>query len=97
MDVIFHKFSTGVLTGRDAWVYNYNENDLAKNIEQTIDVYNDHVSKWKRQVNRDTNIDDSVISDGTKISWNSTLKGHLEKGKFAEFTTRNIRHSDLSR
>ena len=93
VDVIFHKFSTGVLTGRDAWAYNYNENDLAKNIEQMIDVYNDHVSKWKRQISRDTNIDDFVTNDGTRISWSATLKGHLKKGKFAEFSTRNIRRS----
>ena len=93
VDVIFHKFSTGVLTGRDAWVYNFNHNDLAKNIEQMTDTYNEHVFGWKRQGIREISIDDFVVNDGTRISWSATLKGHLKKGKLGEFTAHNIRHS----
>ena len=91
--VIFQSYSTGVLTGRDAWVYNFNPNDLAKNIEFMISNYNDQVFKWERQRNRDTNVDDFVISNDTKISWSATLKNHLKGGKIAEFTGCNIRHS----
>ena len=92
-DVIFHQFSTGVLTGRDAWAYNFNRIDLAKKMKYMIETYNDQVFRWKRKNNRNTSVDEFVVSDDTKISWSETLKGHLKGGRLADFTANDIRHS----
>ena len=46
VDVIFHQFSNGVSTNRDAWAYNFNRVALSENIKRTIDTYNEQLIKW---------------------------------------------------
>ncbi len=51
------------------------------------------MSKWKRRENLNTNADDFVGNDDTKISWSSTLKLHMKKYRFAEYAERKLRNS----
>ena len=51
-DVLFHAFSNGVKTNRDAWVYNFKRPALADNMRGMIDSYNKQVFSWSRQRNR---------------------------------------------
>ena len=90
-DVIFHQFSSGVQTNRDAWVINFNQNSLAENIQQTIKFYNSQVFNWERRENPDENVDDFVSYDSKQISWSSGLKSQLKGGHTAEFTASKIR------
>ena len=92
-DVIFKTYSNGVKTNRDAWVYNFNQNTLTKNVSMMIETYNDQVFKWEQRKDREANVDDFVVSDDTKISWSESLKRKLEKGKTADFSQENIRKS----
>ena len=78
-NVIFKTYSLGVSTNRDAWAYNFSQNTLAENMSGMIDTYNEQVFKWKRRANRDANVDDFVIYDDQKISWEFGLK--TETGK----------------
>ena len=87
--VIFHRFSNGVGTSRDAWAYNFNPSKLAQNMSQTIETYNSEVNRW----DRDENVDDFVLSDETKIKWSSALKLKLKSGQIAEFANTKIRQS----
>ena len=93
VDVIFHKFSTGIVTARDAWAYNFNRNVLTQNMSLTIDAYNAEVDRWKRQGNQAENLDDFVLSDDNKIKWSSGLKQKLKSGRIAEFADTKIRQS----
>ena len=43
VDVVFKTHSLGVNTNRDAWAYNFERNTLIKNIETTIETYNEQV------------------------------------------------------
>ena len=92
-DVLFHAFSNGVKTNRDAWVYNFKRPALADNMRGMIDSYNKQVFSWSRQRNRGVNIDDFVVSDDKKIGWSSGLKQALTRGKIAEFSQENVRRS----
>ena len=92
-DVIFHRFSNGISTARDAWAYNFNQNTLTKNMNRLIGTYNAEVDRWKRRENRDANVDDFVVYDDVKIKWSSGLKQKLESGQIAEFTAAKIRQS----
>ena len=92
-NVIFHKFSTGIVTARDAWAYNFNRDALAQNITVTIEAYNAEVDRWNRQGNQAENLDDFVLSDDTKIKWSSSLKQKLKSGQIAEFSDTKIRQS----
>ena len=92
-DVIFKTYSNGVKTNRDAWVYNFNRNTLAENINRMIEIYNSEVARWMQRTDRDANLDDFVISDDAKIKWSSTLKQKLQSGQIAAFTDAKIRQS----
>jgi len=93
VNVIFHRFSNGVKTNRDAWVYNFNLHTLAENMSGMIDTYNEQVFKWKRIGSKGTNVDEFVVSDGKKIGWSSGLKQHLQRGNIAYFSQEKARAS----
>ena len=93
MDVIFHRFSNGIVTARDAWVYNFNRNGLTQNMSLTIETYNAEVDRWKRRGNQGENLDVFVLSDDKKIKWSSALKRTLKSGQIAEFADTKIRQS----
>ena len=93
VDVIFHIFSNGVKTNRDAWAYNFNRNALSENMSQMVKTYNAEVDRWKRQENQETNVDDFVIYDDEKISWSHTLKLNLKRGAIATFSSEKVRTS----
>ena len=92
-DVIFKTYSFGVLTARDAWVYNFNRDRLAENVQRMIDTYNTEVDRWKRREDKQANLDDFVVSDDAKIKWSSSLKQKLKGGQTAEFAETKIRQS----
>ena len=91
---IFHTYSTGVMTGRDAWTYNFNQQALAENMQKMIHVYNDEVRRWRgteNQAERDVN--DFVDDDDKKIKWSRDLKAKLKRGRIAEHAADKIRRS----
>ena len=92
-NVIFRTHSLGVSTNRDAWAYNLNRNDLAKNMSRMIGNYNAEVDRWKRRKDLKAKVDDFVDNDDKKIKWSEALKKKLEKGHFAEFSDAKIRES----
>ena len=93
VDVLFHIFSNGVKTNRDAWAYHFNRSALTENIQGMIDCYNEHVFKWDRRTDQDANVDDFVVYDDKKISWSSSLKQKLKGGHIAEFAEAKLRQS----
>ena len=89
--VIFHQFSNGVKTSRDAWAINFDRDVLGSNVMRMIDAYNTQVLKWQQQTARD--VDDFVAYDNERISWSSGLKQKLVSGYMAEFTSERIRRT----
>ena len=87
VDSIFQVFSNGVHSSRDAWVYNFNSDELSSNIQKTIDAYNEQVSRWNQKGTKLTNVDDFVTYDDSKISWSSTLKIHLKRGTLNNYNS----------
>ena len=90
-DVIFKTYSNGVKTNRDAWVYNFNRNVLTENIKRMIENYNAEVARWVQRTNRETKLDNYVVSDDTKIKWSRDLKVKLERGTTSEYTEHKVR------
>ena len=58
-----------------------------------IDFYNEQVFKWERRQERNTNVDDFVVSDDKKIKWSSSLKQKLKRRQISEFSEAKIRWS----
>ena len=90
--VIFHLFSLGVSTNRDAWAYNFNPNALAENMQRIIDTYNTHVLQWRELEDKSAiNVDAFVDNDKTKIKWSGDLKRALKRGTLAAFSDKKLR------
>ncbi len=87
---LFKIYTLGVITNRDAWVYQFNRNELAQNVMRTIETYNDHVQRWSRLLPK-PNVDDFVSHDDTRISWSRDLKSDLQRGRCAEYCQTKIR------
>jgi len=91
--VIFKLFSNGVNTSRDAWAYNFNREELAKNIKRTIATYNEQMVRWSQRSDRTVLLDDFVTGDHSKISWSGDLKNHLRKGVTLQYNPDAVRVS----
>ena len=95
-DAIFKTYCRGVVTNRDAWVYNFNRNILTKNVQGMIGTYNSEVDRWKRRENQRANVGDFVIYDDAKIKWDRDLRQHLQRGRYAEYKENKV-HTSLYR
>jgi len=106
--VIFKHYSNGVKTNRDVWAYNFNPQKLAENMQRTIAVYNQQVSKLSKWIAKRSNrtrfdklteneqnlkIDNFVLYDDSQLNWSESLKSHLKRGHFVDFESSNIRHA----
>ena len=99
-NVIFKTYGSGISTGRDAWVYNFDRNILDDNMSKMIDNYNTEVDRWKRLVNQrkqkdasTSKVDDFFLYDDTKIKWTDRLKSELKKSRLIEFSPEKTRIS----
>jgi len=84
---VFDTYSLGVVTGRDAWTYNFSHDALLANMSATIDVYSEQRVRFHELVQAGTAkatgdaVDRFVDTDPTKISWTVNLKADLRKNK----------------
>ena len=92
-DVIFKKFSLGVSTNRDVWVYNFNQDSLRDNVQHTLETYAAELDRWKRQEPPKPDVDDFVLYDDTKIKWSRDLKRKLKQGRITEYVNQKIKNS----
>ena len=93
VDVIFQTYSTGISTGRDAWVCNFNRNTLRENTNRIIENYNAEVARWAQRPDRDADLDNFVESDDTEIKWSRDLKAKLKRGRTAKYAEHKVRAS----
>ena len=91
--VIFRRFSLGVSTNRDAWVYNYDRGRLVENVNRTIETYNSEVDRWSNRGGRGVQLDEFLTSDGGNIKWSRNLKRELKRGRKAEYKEQKVRRS----
>ncbi|MBD1211284.1 MAG: helicase [Dolichospermum circinale Clear-D4] len=90
---IFYIYSLGINSNRDNWVYNYDLDDLSKNINIFIETYNEQVIKWSQNKQSHKNIDLFILYDDEKIKWSSKLKALLNAGISTKFDPEKIRKS----
>ena len=90
---LFKTYSLGVITARDAWVYNFNQDALADNMQAMIGFYNSETSRWEQRIERSQNVDAFVSTDSRKIKWTDRLKTELVKRRLVKFAPEKIRSS----
>ena len=95
---LFTKYSGGVKTNRDPWVYNFSEQSVAANMKSMINVFNLELRRYQEKFG--TNSDDGradvegfVDSDPKKIKWTRELFADVVKGKAGAFAKSEIVYS----
>ncbi len=93
---IFDINSSGVVSGRDPWVYNFSPNALMQSVQNCIDTYNADLKRFNARFReafkqRAKGVksgdlykhlnDKEITTDKTKIAWVQNLKTQLIKGK----------------
>lgn len=89
---LFDNFSLGVVTNRDAWIYQYSYEKLVNNLKDLINVYNTECHRIQSLL-KDTptqDVGDLVNNDPTKISWTRALKNDLKKNKELVFDKKSL-------
>ena len=69
---VFSIFSSGYITHRDSWVYNFSKTNLRGNISYLIDNYNSDIDTLEK-IPTTEKIDSYLTTDETKIKWNRSL------------------------
>ena len=89
---VFVVNSNGVVTSRDAWVYNFSSNKIEHHLQNTIDFYNDQLQGLQNAKRKIPNlkVDDFINTDASKISWSRALKQALNSGKGRKFDKNSI-------
>ena len=89
---IFDNYSLGVVTSRDAWVYNASSKKLIANIQNSIQFYNGEVDRYlaQPQSTKIIKAEDFVIFDSTRFSWDFANKQDLTKGKKYQFNASSL-------
>lgn len=88
---VFAKFSGGLKTNRDAWVYSFSAEAVKANVSRMINFYNsqaDHFDEYCAQrsiTDRKQSIDAFIDTDSFNISWSDGLKSRLARGTRLNF------------
>ncbi|QDK11168.1 DEAD/DEAH box helicase [Helicobacter pylori] len=106
-DTIFDINSSGVVSGRDPWVYNFSPNILTQSVQTCIDTYNADLKRFNERfreafkqrakgvkpADRYKHLSDrEITTDKTKIAWTRSLKkGFIKNENLPESGMERIR------
>ncbi len=85
----FETYAIGVATNRDAWVYNFSQISVEKNMQRMISFYNEQREAYKKAkttINTNLSAEKFIDTDDTKISWTVNLKKDIEKNIKHDYT-----------
>ncbi|HEV2526915.1 MAG TPA: type ISP restriction/modification enzyme [Thermomicrobiales bacterium] len=75
---LFNHYGNGVVTNRDAWLYNYSSGKLLTTVDRLVEVFNDHANAYAESDEireKSRNGDYSwVDGDQSKIKWSRGLR-----------------------
>ncbi len=96
LPTIYRKYSLGVGTNRDEWVYDFNKDHLIKKVKRLIHNYNTEVARaeeHQREEGPIEDIDSFVNNDINFVKWTDRLKDSLLQGERLRFDSEKIRAS----
>ena len=89
-NAIFRIYGRGVATARDAWIYNFSQDNLTRNVRELLLVYNKYLKNWADLPSK-PDIDEYIGKENTTIPWSASLKSYLQRQLAIRFDARNIR------
>lgn len=91
-NAIFRIYGRGVATARDAWMYNFDRDSLAGNIQELIQVYNKYVQTWT-QLPSKPDVDEFISESESGIPWSESLKSYLRRQVKIRYKSVKIRNA----
>ncbi|WP_199328896.1 type ISP restriction/modification enzyme [Microcystis flos-aquae] len=92
---IFDVCSSGIVTSRDTWVYNFSYKNVSTNISRMINFYNEQVSKYlifcSNSDTKKIEPDKIIGNDPKSISWSANLQKNAIKGMKYSYEEESIR------
>lgn len=89
----FNVYSSGILSSRDKWVFNFSKKVVKSNMKEMIAFYNSQVNEFKKLPKGSVPVDKFIDTDPKKISWSRATKASLGRGQNREFSEENLRVS----
>ncbi len=91
--IFFTKFTAGVITNRESWVYQSSRYELIKQVTEMINFYNQEVSRFEkeRKENPSLKIEEFVSKDSKKIKWDQGLIDDAAKVRKVNFDDLSVR------
>jgi predicted helicase len=83
---VFHTYSAGLKTGRDAWCYNHSRTAVEANLHRMIENYNHQVDL----VAAGTIAPGQADNDPAHINWSASLIAGLSRGRKDTFDSRHL-------
>ncbi|MCW9025523.1 MAG: N-6 DNA methylase [Gammaproteobacteria bacterium] len=92
---VFTNYSQGVLSSRDAWVFNFSKKTTKNNVSSMVHFYNKELIRYKIACENPSNeetpvLDGFINANPSKISWSRSVKKDLSKYKNKIFNENNI-------
>ncbi|MCY4106356.1 MAG: DEAD/DEAH box helicase family protein [Chloroflexi bacterium] len=79
---IFSMFSAGIITGRDVWMYHFDEGVLKRQVSQMIEYYEE---RKQAIVSNEMDWEEAVAPNSPKIRWTHELHNHLKREKTSPY------------
>jgi len=101
-EVLFYKYSNGISTNRDEWVYDFDIKNLEEKAKFFISEYNSEVERWKKFKKETNYIDikaesnpvvDKFLHDRNIIKWSKMIK----RDKFRKEKKGVFKKSDITK
>ena len=91
----FNFFVSALVTSRDAWVYNFSDKSLKRNMKEMINFYNTQreLIDYETKDNLVENIEKNLDINPNKISWSVNLKNDLINNVIHNFNVNALRES----
>ena len=89
-NAIFHLFSNGYKTGRDAYLYNFSRDVCADNALRVVENYRNALRDRNEFGDKAVNIDAIVKQHSSHVRWDRELKNNLRRRKQVTFSADNI-------
>jgi predicted helicase len=88
----FSTFASAIVTSRDAWVLNFSEILLNKNMKKMVAFYNEQCKyiENKRKKNPELVFEDYLDTNPQKISWTRSLRNDIKKSIIHKFKNDKI-------
>ena len=82
----------GLLSGREAWVYNFSSKLLSDNMSRMVEFYNIQQTEFNKAKRHNSKmlVNDFIDGDSKKISWTVNLKKDVVRCKEHLFNKKNI-------